>query len=96
MKGSKLSDDALCSATGGTQIFIQEIVSVRDEPLAILNDLDKNDTVETIKKKIQSKTGIPSDRLYLVYGGKELENGRKISDYNIKDKDTIYIHVPYL
>ena len=73
-----------------TNIYTK-IISVRDGYLAILNDLNPDDTVETIKKKIQSKTGIPSDRLYLMYGGKELENGRKISDYNIKDKDTIHM-----
>lgn len=87
MKGSKLSNDALCSATGGTQLFIKNLAG----HITNLSDLNPDDTVETIKKKIQSKKGIPLKGQVLIYGGQRLENGRKISDYNIKDKDIIHI-----
>ena len=87
MKGFNLKDDNLCSATGGTQIFIKSLTG----RITNLSDLNLDEAVETIKKKIQSKEGIPLDKQILIYGGKRLENGHKISDYNIKDKDTIHM-----
>jgi hypothetical protein len=55
--------------------------------------LNKGDMVEQIKKRIQSKVGIPCDQQCLVFAGKQLENGRTLRDYNIRKENTIHLLV---
>ena len=51
-----------------------------------------SDTIDTIKRMIYEKEGIPFDQKLLL-AGKELEGGRTISDYNCT-KGTILHLVP--
>ena len=61
------------------QIFVHSLVG-RTYPL----DVDKHDTIESIKAQIQDIEGIDIYEQRLIFGGKQLENGRMLKDYNIQ------------
>ena len=50
-----------------------------------------SDTIKKVKAKIEYQKGIPSHRQRLIFSGKLLEDGRKVSDYHIQNRYIIYL-----
>lgn len=54
-------------------------------------DVESGDNIDNVKQKVQNAAGVSVTEQYLYYGGKFLNNGRTLADYNIQKESTLLV-----
>ena len=78
------NDDSGNKGNGSFRIFVNNIDGTYKMFI-----VKETDFIEDLKRKIHEKIGIPSDQQRLIYYGKRLEDGKRLSFYKISKESTI-------
>ncbi len=79
-----LSNDHTNPQSRTMQIFVRTLAGKQ-----IALNVEKTDTVESLKAKIEDKEGIKAKDQRFVFGGKNLQDGNTLGDYNVQENSTL-------
>lgn len=68
------------------QVFLKN-----DKGTTSTYDITKEETVDSFKKRVQEREGVPENQQRLNHEGKEMQSGYKLSDYKVRELSTIFL-----
>lgn len=71
---------------GGMQLLVKTLAGK-----TITVDAEEGDTVDQLKQKLNEKEGIPVDQQRLIFGGKQMESDRTLTDYGVTNGATMHL-----
>ena len=54
-------------------------------------DIEGDDTIARIKERVEEKEGIPPPQQRLIFGGKQMSDDKKASEYNIEGGSVLHL-----
>lgn len=73
------------------RIFVKTLKNRIPTGKTIALDVKPSDSIRKVKTQIQNKAGIPLNEQWLIYAGKQLENSRSLSSYQVLDESTFHL-----
>lgn len=76
--------------------FTQRLLirSLNGYPDIVINDCGTEATVKELKQFIQEYDGLRADQITLVFGGRELNDATRLTQYRIKPNDILHLILP--
>ena len=98
---TSLGDDTICRSKSKPEIAVpfRDSMQIFVKTLAgktITLSVSSSDTVDTVKDRIRAKEAVPPHLLRLILAGKQLEDSRPLSVYDIQEHCTVHCHTRLL